>query len=107
MSGIQTFKYKRRKMTVIFWNCRVWFKGKEIYEILGYKGGMTRFMTLLLDDNMTYSKSNVNLISELGLSTFTYHKGLKPKMREKANELYDWVQKEVMPVFDEYIRSWL
>ena len=41
MSGIQTFKYKRRKITVIFWNATVWFKGRELYDILGYKEGMS------------------------------------------------------------------
>ena len=109
MSGIQTFKYKRRKITVIFWNATVWFKAKDLYDILGYKEGMSRFMTLLFGDNMKMEKPKVtvNLISELGLYTFTYHKGLKPRHREKAQELYDWVQKEIMPVFDDYIKSWL
>ena len=107
MSGIQTFKYKHRKITVIFWNATVWFRGRELYDILGYKEGMSRFMTILSGDDMKFSESNVNLISELGLYTFTYHKGLKPKQREKAQALYDWFEEEVKPVFDEYIKSWL
>ncbi len=107
MSGIQSFKYKRRKITVVFWNNNVWFKAKEIREILGYKESLTRFTGLLWDEENKLFKPKANLITEKGLYVLTYHKGLKPKAREKAQELYDFVQEEVMPVFEAYIRSWL
>lgn len=106
MSGIQTFKYKRKKITVIFWNVKVWFNAKELYDILGYKKEFNRFMGLLRKENI-FSKSRITLISENGLYIFTYHKALKPKQREKAQELFDWFEKEIKPVFDKYIKSWL
>ena len=34
MSSIQTFRYKRKKLTVIFWDSKIWFELKEICFIL-------------------------------------------------------------------------
>ena len=31
----------------------------------------------------------------------------KPQRKEKLKEFCEWVEQEVMPVFDEYLRSWL
>lgn len=110
MKSIQSFKYKRKKLTVIFWNLKVWFNAIEILRILGYKDNITRFMGLLFGpnkDNLKFTTSKVKLISEDGLYVLTYYEGLKPKEREKANELYDYVQEEVMPAFNSYLRSWL
>lgn len=117
ISGIQTFKYRRRRITVIFWNGKIWFNAYEIYEILGYKGSLIKLMHLV-DAKDRFTKSNgrtsegelrpsIRLISENGLYVYTYHKVLKPKQREKAQELFDFVQAEIVPIFDEYIRSWL
>ncbi len=106
MSGIQTFKYKRKNLTVIFWYSKVWFDAKEIRNILGYKKDLHRFRGLLREEERFF-RLGVQLISENGLYILTYHKCLTPKQREKAQELFDFVQAEIMPVFNEYIRSWL
>ena len=106
MSSIQTFKYKRKKLTVIFWNVNVWFDLKEIAAILGYKKSLLDLF-FLAEEKERFSNLSVRLISIDGLYRYTYYKVLKPKQREKAQELYNYVEKEVMPVFNEYIKSWI
>jgi len=112
MGSIQSFKYKRKDLTVIFWNCHVWFKAKEIFEILGYKRykryreNFSRFLSLVHFVNVISYRPRVKLISENALYILTYHKASPEKTREKAKDLYEFVQEKVMPVFDEYIKSW-
>ena len=53
MSGIQTLKYKRKKITVIFWNNKVWFKLKEICEIIKCsKKDETHMLSFIITDYM-------------------------------------------------------
>lgn len=112
MSGIQTFKYKRKKLTVIFGNNKVWFKLKEICEIIkcSKKDEMHRLSFIITDympDEDKQLETRTKLVSASGLQYLVERVTMKPQRKEKLKDFYDWFEKEVKPVFDEYIKSWL
>ena len=112
MSGIQTFKYKRQKITVIFWNTKVWFYAREICQIVkcSKKDDMHRLFCILAEympEEDKLRKLRIRLFSASGLQYLVKRVTMKPQRKEKLKEFCEWVEQEVMPVFDEYLRSWL
>lgn len=112
MSGIQTLKYKRKKITVIFWNNKIWFRLNEICEIIKCsKKDETHMLSFIITDYMPDEDKQLDtrpkLVSASGLQYLVERVTMKPQRKEKLKDFYDWIEEEVMPVFTEYIRSWL
>jgi len=112
MSGIQTFKYKRKKLIVIFWNNKVWFKLKEISVLIKcsqkddiYR--LSRTLTEYMPEEDKHLETRTKLVSASGLQYLVERVTMKPQRKAKLKDFYDWIEKEVKPVFDEYIKSWL
>lgn len=112
MSSIQTFRYKRKKLTVIFWDSKIWFELKEICFLLKTRkdDGIYKLsfdIPEYMADEDKRLKNKPKLISASGLEYLIRRVTMSPQRREKLEDLYDWICAEVMPAFDSYLRSWL
>ena len=93
MNSIQSFRYKRKRITVIFCNNKVWFKLGEISQLLKSSKKETihklscEITDYMLDEDKL-SKSMCHLVSASGLQyLIDENVRMKPQRKEKLEDL--------------------